>query len=225
MLGTLVVVLRLDHKGVKEAIMTDLQTFIQSTQDSRELKRALAVQNTLAGRPRAEVAAELGVKESFIGMWRWRFKHDGIACLSVGYRGSTGYLTTADKQAVVEWIQHQKAWDIQMLYRHIEAVYGVRYKSQQSYYALLKEARISWKKSQHRHPDADPAKVRAKRDEIKKKRLSRLRPLFSNKPLNSLLMSVISSGAMPVATCGANAMNEPSFPSAIFGPARPITVP
>lgn len=148
--------------------MTDLQKFIQSTKDSRELKRALAVQNTLAGRPRAEVAAELGVKESFIGMWRWRYKHDGIAGLSVGYQGSTGYLTTTEKTAIVKWIQQQKAWDLQTLYRHIDAVYGVRYKSQQSYYALLKEARISWKKSQHSHPDADPAKVTAKREEIKK---------------------------------------------------------
>lgn len=205
--------------------MTDLQKFIQSTQERRELKRALAVQNTLADRPRAEVAAELGVKESFIGMWRWRFKHDGIACLAVGYQGSAGYLTTAEKKAVVEWIQQQGAWNIQTLYRHIEATYGVRYKSQQSYYALLKEARMSWKKSQHRHPDADPAKVTAKRDEIKKKRSRRPRPLLSSRPSNSRWMNAISSGEMPVAMCGANAMNELSCRSRIFGHARPTMAP
>ena len=156
--------------------MNDLQEFIQTTQDSRELKRALAVQNTLAGRPWAEVAAELGVKKSFINTWRWRYKREGLSCLSVGYQGATGYLNVTEKAVVIGWIQRQKSWNIRTLYHHIEDRYGVRYKSQQSYYALLKEARISWKKSQDRHPDADPEKVTAKRDEIKKKRLRKRPP-------------------------------------------------
>ncbi len=148
--------------------MHDLQAFIQTAKDTRELKRALAVQNTLAGRPWAEVAAELGVKKSFIGTWRWRYKRDGIACLSVGHRGSQGYLAASDKAAVLAWIQRQGTWDIRTLHQHIEATYGVCYKSPQSYYALLKAARMSWKKSQDRHPETDPTKVAAKRDEIKK---------------------------------------------------------
>jgi len=150
--------------------MNELQEFIKTAQDTRELKRALAVQNTVAGRPWAEVASELGVKESFIGTWRWRYKRDGIACLSVGHRGSQSYLNATDKAAVMTWIKQQESWDIRTLYHHVEATYGVRYKSPQSYYALLKAARLSWKKSQDRHPDADPQKVTAKRDEIKKKR-------------------------------------------------------
>lgn len=148
--------------------MNDLQAFIQTARDTRELKRALAVQNTLAGRPWAEVAAELGVKKSFIGTWRWRYKRDGIAGLSVGYRGSQGYLSARDKAVVLTWIQRQDTWEIRTLHQYLEATYGVRYKSPQSYYALLKAARMSWKKSYDRHPDADPTKVAAKRDEIKK---------------------------------------------------------
>lgn len=148
--------------------MTALQKFIQTTKDARELKRALAVQSTLNGRPWAEVASDLGVKRSFIGAWRWRYKREGLACLSVGYQGSQGYLNPTDKAAVITWIQEQDRWDIRTLYRHIDTTYGVRYKSPQSYYALLKAARMSWKKSQHEHPDADPKKVAAKREEIKK---------------------------------------------------------
>jgi transposase len=53
--------------------MDALQEFIRTKRDSRELKRALAVQNTLAGRPWAEVASELGVTESFISKWRARY--------------------------------------------------------------------------------------------------------------------------------------------------------
>lgn len=148
--------------------MDALQEFIQTTRDGRELRRALAVQNTLAGRSWAEVASELGVKESFIGTWRWRYKRDGITCLSVAHRGSQGYLKPTEKAAVITWIKQQKTWDIRMLYHHLDTTYGVRYKSPQSYYALLKAARMSWKKSQQKHPDADPKKVTAKREEIKK---------------------------------------------------------
>jgi transposase len=150
--------------------MNDLQQFIQTTRDSRELKRALVIQNTLAGRSWAEVAAELGVKESFIGTWRWRYKRDGIACLSLGYQGAKGYLTATEKAAVITWIQEQKRWDLKALSQHVTATYGVTYKSSQSYYALLTAARISWKKSQDRQPKADPKKISAKRKEIKKKR-------------------------------------------------------
>jgi putative transposase len=146
--------------------MNDLQEFIRTTCDIRELKRALAVQNTLAGRPWAEVASELGVNLSFIGTWRWRYKRDGLSCLSVGYQGSKGYLTATQKKGVVAWIQKQDAWDVKTVQKYVTDTYDVQYKSRQSYYAMLKAARISWKKTQNRHPKADPLKVAAKRQEI-----------------------------------------------------------
>lgn len=156
--------------------MNELQQFIQTTQDSRELKRALAVQNTLAGRSWTDVAGELGGKESFIGTWRWRYKREGIACLQLGHKGSTGYLTATDKAAAIKWIKTQESWNLRDVQRHLDQTYGVRYKSPQSYYALLKSARISWKKSQHRHPKADPDKVSAKRELITKKRSKKPQP-------------------------------------------------
>jgi putative transposase len=146
--------------------MDALQEFIRTKRDSRELKRALAVQNTLAGRPWAEVASELGVTESFISKWRARYKHGGVEALRLGYKGSAGYLQPHEKQAVITWIQAQEIWNVQSLQQHIMTMYGIQYKSQQSYYALFNEARISWKKLQDRHPKADPKKVAAKRTEI-----------------------------------------------------------
>ncbi len=163
--------------------MNDLQEFIQTTQDHRELKRALAVQNTLAGRPWADVATELGVKRSFLGTWRRRYKREGIACLHVGYHGSKGSLNPAEKKAVLAWIKEQDAWAIRPLYDHIATTYGVRYKSQQSYYALLKAARVSWKKSQDRQPKADPKKVTAKRHEIKTATLREAPAIIGNRTI------------------------------------------
>jgi putative transposase len=151
-------------------IMTDLKTFIQTTRDSRELKRALAVKNTLAGRPWQEVADELLVCRAFIGKWRKIYVQEGVDGLRLRYKGSTGYLSAARKAEILAWIQDQEQWSVTALRTHILYKYGVRYKSRQSYYALLTEARMSWKKSQDRHPKANPEAVAETREQIKKKR-------------------------------------------------------
>lgn len=153
--------------------MDDLRRFIQTARDSRELKRALAVQNTLAGRPRAEVAAELGYTVSFVDKWRWRYKRDGVEGLRLGYKGSVGYLTGEQKTAIRAWILDQDRWDVRALQAHLEQTYGVRYKAVKSYHMLLADAHMAWKKSQPDQPDADPVVVAATRDTIKKKRRTR----------------------------------------------------
>jgi len=148
--------------------MNALNTCIQRTRDGRELKRAVAVKMRRAGYFRADAATVLGVSESFIDKWRGAYARAGVACLAVKYRGSTGYLSAQEKAEVVSWIQRQTTWDVRAVQAHIAATYGVRYKSLQSYYALLDAAHMSWKKSQDRQPKADPQKVAATRAVIKK---------------------------------------------------------
>jgi putative transposase len=150
--------------------MDDLHTFIRTTRDARELKRALAVQNSFAGRSREDIAAELGVSASFVGKWRWIYGRLGVAGLRVGYKGSTGYLSAAQRAETLAWIQAQSTWNVPALQAYMAATYGIRYRSPKSYYTLLRAAGMSWKKSQAAHPDADPAEVAAKREEIQKKR-------------------------------------------------------
>jgi putative transposase len=150
--------------------MEDLKTFIQTTRDSRELKRALAVQNTLEGRPWNGVAQELGVGRAFIGKWRQRYETHGAEGLRIGYRPWQGYLEAAKQQAIVTWLQEQTHWDIKQLAGELERRYGVVYKSKQSYYTLLNRAKMSWKKTQKRNPSADPGQVTTKREELQKKR-------------------------------------------------------
>lgn len=160
--------------------MEDLQHLIRTTRDAREVKRALAVQNTREGRSRATVAKELGYTVAWGDKWRWRYRKYGIEGLKVGYKGSTGYLTPSQRTAVTRWLQGQERWDIQSLAQHIDATYGVRYKTRRSYYMLLDEARMSWKKSQDEDPKADPQKVSETRTTIKKKPPWKLRPLSAN---------------------------------------------
>ncbi len=148
--------------------MSDLETFINTTKKSRELKRALAVKNTLAGRPWQEVLEELGVGRSFIGKWRKIYAEQGVEGLKLGYQGSSGYLTPAEKAEVLQWLQTPEHWTVGQLRAHLQRQYGVVYQSRQSYYALLHKAKLSWKKTQKRNPKADPEKVMTTRDTIKK---------------------------------------------------------
>jgi putative transposase len=153
--------------------MSDLNEFIKTSRESRELKRALAVKSTLAGRTWKEVAEELRVCESFIGKWRRIYKQQGIDGLKLGHKGSSGYLTPEAKADVMEWLEKPEHWNVGKLRAYIQGRHGVAYQSLQSYYALLHEAKLSWKKTQKRNPKADPEKVQETRDTIKKKRIGK----------------------------------------------------
>ncbi len=57
-------------------------------------------------------------------------------------------------------------WDLAELAIHIESKYDVIYQSQQSYYALLKSAKISGKKSQKKNPQGSPKLVSEKKKKL-----------------------------------------------------------
>lgn len=149
--------------------MSDLKTFIKTTRESRELKRALAVKNTLAGHPWFDVAKELEVCESFIGKWRQIYAKQGIEGLKLNYKGSEGYLSPDAKRNVSKWLLEQPHWNVESLRSYIQKQYGVTYRSRQSYYELLHEASLSWKKSQKRNPKASPEKIKETREILQKK--------------------------------------------------------
>lgn len=70
---------------------------------------------------------------------------------------------------MLAWIQEQNNWQVAAVQREVETTYGVRYRSKQSYYALLAEARMSWKKTQKTNPQGAPVQILAKRAAIQKK--------------------------------------------------------
>ena len=180
--------------------MDDLRTFIDTTRDARELKRALAIQLSLRKHPWNEIVEELGVSRSFINKlprrkqrgigwgfyffyaprggvlnpklrskWRSAFKKEGVSGLSIRYQGSVGYLTSERREQVLAWLKQQQTWNLAELMTCVRDTCGVVYQSKQSYYDLFAQSGISWKKSQKRNPRRDPLKVRARREEIKKK--------------------------------------------------------
>lgn len=142
--------------------ISSLNDFIDSTQEVRELKRALAVKMHQENKSQKEIAQTLNVSADYVSKWCGLYQQKGVAALPLGYKGSVGYLTPEQKEAVLTWLRARSAWQLSDLQQH----YGVTYRSQQSYYALLHAAGLSWKKSSASNPQQDPQQVADKRAEI-----------------------------------------------------------
>lgn len=144
----------------------ELDKWIKTNPDSRELKRAIAVKLSLQGWTYQAIAPILNVSLSFIGKWKTQFEDRGIPGLKLSYQGAKSYLDEEQKQKVFSWLQQQKYWDIAELECYLIDQFDVAFKSQTSYYNLLKEAKISWQKAQPKNPRQDPELVKKKNQEI-----------------------------------------------------------
>lgn len=140
----------------------DLNEFIQSNPDPRELKRAIAVEMFVQGYKHREIQEILGVSSGFISKWTQLYEQMNVCGLRLGYVGSVGYLEPWQRQAVLTWLQTKNYWDLAELQGHIQDESDVVFDSKQSYYTLFEQAGISWKKTQKRNPKEDPAQVQKK---------------------------------------------------------------
>jgi len=155
-------------QGMVMPHLSALDDFIQTNPDARELKRALAVKMTLSEYSHAQIETLLGVTSGFISKWKHRYLAEGIEVLRLAYRGSTSFLSAAQRQQILDWIRQHGRTSVPEIATYIEQHFQVRFKSEQSYYELFNQAGFSWKKSQARNPKADPEQVEAKRNAIKK---------------------------------------------------------
>ena len=73
--------------------MEELEAFIESNPDPRELKRALAVRMAIEGYKHREIIKILQVSSGFISKWKQEFILNGIEGLKLNYQRSKGYLS------------------------------------------------------------------------------------------------------------------------------------
>lgn len=148
--------------------LSALDDFIQTNPDARELKRALAVKMTLSEYSHTQIETLLGVTSGFISKWKHRYLADGLEALRLAYRGSSPFLSAAQRQQVIDWLGQQGRMSVPEVATYIAQRFQIRFKSEQSYYELLNQAGFSWKKSQAQNPKADPDQIEIKREAIKK---------------------------------------------------------
>ncbi|ACB50378.1 probable transposase [Crocosphaera subtropica ATCC 51142] len=129
-----------------------IKEFLENSSNGRETQRALAVKLVLEGYRYERVSEILSVSLGFISKWVNAFNFGGINGLKSGYKGSKSYLTNQERTEIIEWLIEQKTWDISELEVYLIEKYDVVYQSLQSYYKILKEAKISWQKGQQINP-------------------------------------------------------------------------
>ena len=156
----------IDKAQQREKAIKELDEWIKSNPDSRELKRAIAVKLTLQGWTYKAISSILNVSNSFISKWKSQFKQRGIQGLKLSYKGAKSYLTLEQKQEVFDWLYQKKYWDLSELECYLIEQFDVVFKSSTSYYDLLKEAKISWQKAQSNNPRKQPEFVKKKNKEI-----------------------------------------------------------
>ncbi|MBW4423058.1 MAG: hypothetical protein KME50_00960 [Nostoc desertorum CM1-VF14] len=126
--------------------MEELIKFIQANPDPRELKRALSVKMVMQNYNHSEIAKILTVSIGFVNKCKYKFLEQGVSGLRLKYKGSKSYLSQAQKQTVLTWLQHKEHWNLLELKEYLFNNFDVEFKSKQSYYNLLNQANIAGKK-------------------------------------------------------------------------------
>ena len=149
--------------------METLNDMINDSQDPRELKRALSIKMRQNGLEPGMIADLLQVSPQYVSKWKGKYQREGVAGLNLGYHGSRGFLTTAQRAEVVTWIESQTHITVEAVRDYVEAEHQVLYRSKQSYYDLLKEGGMSYHQTTATNPKRDEDLILNKREEIKKK--------------------------------------------------------
>ena len=141
--------------GCNARAMEELIDFIQGNPDPRELKRALAVQMVMQNYTHSRIGEILRVSLGFVNKWKYVFIEQGVAGLTLKHQGSRGYLTSQQRQVVIDWLKQKNNWHLAELKSYVIDSFGIVFESNQSYYELFKQADISWKKTQKINPKKD----------------------------------------------------------------------
>lgn len=147
--------------------MLKLEAIIDAP-EGREIKRAIAVKMVMLGFKTKDICDVLDVSDSFVSKWKTIYENDGADGLRLHYKGSAGFLTESQRNQILFHLKDKLHYSVEELRDLIERRYGVIYQSKQSYYDLLKEARLSWHRTQATNPKRDEGQVLLKREEIKK---------------------------------------------------------
>jgi transposase len=123
--------------------LKELSDFINSNPHPREMKRALTVMMWIEGVPCSDIQKILNVSATFVSQVKMKFIQQGVKELKLTYQGSKPYLSREQRWEIINYLEAQEYLSLQELGEYIEDKYDVRFKSNQRYYTLLDEAKIS----------------------------------------------------------------------------------
>jgi putative transposase len=146
-----------------EMAIAELQEFIDSRPDAREVRKALAVKLVYQGYKYEEIQTILDVSVGSITSWKQAYQEYGILGLRLNHKGRKSYLSDEQRAAVLSWLQTKEIWELGELEYKLAFEYDVIYESKRSYYDLFEAGGISWKKTTGLNPKADQEVVAVKK--------------------------------------------------------------
>jgi putative transposase len=149
-----------------EVQIEELRGVIQTERDSRVVKKALAVKLVYQGYSYAAVTSIVEVSMGAITLWKQTYEAEGVEGLRPKHKGRKAYLSASQKEEVLGWLQQKPIWELSEVEHHLAEKYDVAYESKQSYYDLMNEAGLSWKKTSAVNPKKNPEEVAAKKSKL-----------------------------------------------------------
>ncbi|MDS4027629.1 MAG: winged helix-turn-helix domain-containing protein [Candidatus Contendobacter sp.] len=110
----------------------------------------------------------LEVSDSFVSKWKTIYENAGAGGLRLHYKGGPRFLTDAQRREICLHLRDKPHYGVEELRDWIEQRYNVVYQSKPSYYDILKEAGLSWHRTQAVNPKKEENLVLLKREETKK---------------------------------------------------------
>ena len=107
--------------------MQRLGQIINESKDTRELKRALSVKMVSSGIAPATISQGLNVSLQYVSQWKTVYEAEGADGLGIGYQGHQSYLSEADREAVMGWINRHDTLSSEGRRDHLESSYRVVY--------------------------------------------------------------------------------------------------
>lgn len=150
--------------------MQNPEDIINKSEDVRELKRALAVNMSEEGMKVSDICRGLKVSVPYVSKRKIIYEREGAEGLLLKYKGRESYLSTESREEIIRYTEECENISTEGLRDYIGEKYGILYKSEESYYNLLKSGGKSWHKSQKKNPKRNEEKVILRREEIKKNR-------------------------------------------------------
>lgn len=123
-----------------QAAIVELQEFIDTRPDAREVRKALAVKLVDQSYKYEEIQTILDVSLGSITGWKQAYEECGILGLRLNHKGRKSYLTTQQKEEVLAWLQTKECWELGELEYKLAFEYDVIYESKRSYYDLFEAA-------------------------------------------------------------------------------------
>ena len=145
-----------------------LESFIETTEDVREYRRALSIKLEQMGVARPQICGALGISPQYVSKWKHRFQNEGIGCLRVAYQGSQSFLTDVQREATLTWIGKHESLRLEELCAYLKTHDGISYQSKQSYYDLLAAGGMSYHRTEKQNPRKNEVLVQERRAAIKK---------------------------------------------------------